>query len=399
MRPGRVPTRDTPTRGPGGRGRRGELPGPDRLTEAAELLADCAIRRLPVGYCAVYLYDRPRSHLVKIAARGPEPEPPLPGALALGDGVPLPAFDRTSFSLPLWDGRSTLGMIYGRMAAGAPVTPDTLERGRIVAQSWAVTISYTLEDGDYTIRAGAKPAVLAVPRPPHEGANDHLAAYLESALGKTCPDGPVSVAEVRLLSAEGRVDLPRWGIPLRAGACGSGHAGGRAFGLAAEGRAVIVWLGAPEDLVRRKLQDTASAGGRLGDLLEGTGPRDRWTEARIDAIGLAVYPRDARTQDALLAMADDFHDLELCLTAFGQTPDCGERGADVSNGTADQTVQVMDRLVLDREIDRQKQVLAQAIKDGRNFQDNEVREISESLDRLIIVRQRHMGHRGAVPAR
>ncbi len=70
----------------------------------------------------------------------------------------------------------------------------------------------------------------------------------------------------------------------------------------------------------------------------------------------------------------------------------------MSSYTGETTVPVLDRQDLDREIDRQRLVLRQAVESGLGFQDSTVREISERLDRLIVTRQRFMGHRGAVPA-
>lgn len=374
--------------------------GYDRPGEVAGLLAECLVRRLPLSHCAVYLYDRTRTNLVRVAARGTEPEPGPEDVIPL-DAPSFPWSDRACFCVPLWDGRVTLGAVYGRAVAGAEVTAAVVERGRMVVRAWAVTLSYVLEDGGYAVEAADNPPVTTVPRVTPEGLNSHLIRYLRSALLRTCPEGPVSVAVVRLRSPSGRAVLPGRGVPLRAGDAAPWRPVGRVFGLAGGGRAALVWLHTDPGEVSSLLREAASGDG-LGRLTGGEGAGSGVEPGtRLDAVGLAVYPRDAGHAESLVATADDFHNLQLYLECVRSSRSrefhSGGRRVEVSDKTGDRTVQVMDRLALDREIDRQKRVLLQAIEAGRSFQDREVREISEVLDRLIVVRQRYMGHRGAVP--
>lgn len=374
-----------------------------RVADVSGLLADCLMRRLPIGYCAIYLYDRTRTNLVKAAARGAEPAPPLRHEIPLVAGSPLPDFEVArgqpggSLSLPLWDGRMTLGAIYARLGPLDGQAPSTVERGRIIAQSWAVTLSYVLEDGDTGPETPARSRGAFARGAAIYATNRHLTRYLETALARTCPDGPVTVAYAWIRGAGGRVRLPSRGVPLWPGDTQAGRPTGRAFGLSpGAGQAAFVWLRADPLRVRDVLR--GSVGGRVG-LAEFTGLRDevsRWAATRLAAVGLAVYPEDAESPGGLLAAADDFHNLQAYLLSI-KASNHSEGRETVSEQTGDVTAQVMDRLGLDREIDRQKQVLVQYIQSGLDFQDNRVRETSELLDRLIVVKQRHMGHRGAVP--
>ncbi len=384
--------------GSGGRG-----PGDDRLAEVTELLADCLLRRLPLCYCAIYLYDRNRANLVEVAARGDGFAPPLDGVIPLESGTSLPDLGLDQgrpggwFALPLWDGRVTVGAVFARLNPGALPTPATLECGRIIAQSWALTLSYVLEDRSVSVEVGGRPRMFWCSRDAGYTANPYLARYLESALVRTCPDGPVVVATVRLRHPSDRVcRLPARGVPLRAGAPGPGQIAGRAFGLPGSSQAALVWLRVDVRAVREILR--AAAGGRIGlDGLTGSASHGAaGPAARLDAVGLAVYPDDAGSPGELLAAADDFFDLQVYLLSLRAYNHDGGRDT-VPERTGGTTGRVMDRRVLDREIDRQKQVLVQAIQSGLGFQDSQVRQISELLDRLIVVRQRHMGHRGAVP--
>ncbi len=374
----------------------GSHPERNRLVEVAELLADCMLRRLPLGWCAVYLYDESRANLVKLASEGDD-KSALDEIIPLSAGTPLLAFDRTSLHLPLWDGRVTLGVIVGVVGPAAAVTPALVEKGRLVAQSWAVTLSYVLEDGRFKVEAFPKPRVVAKPRASdYDFANSHLTNYLQTALTATCPEGPVSVVQVRLTSPAGGVSLPQQGMALRPMEPGTGSSPGRAFGLPGDGRAVLVWLRTDPRTVRDLV--THAAGGSLG---LGTLTSSRWentggTPPRVDAAGLAVYNLDGASPGELLAAADDYQNLCLYLLCSDNRRNRERRESSLDQ-TGDATIQVMDRQVLDREIARQKEVLEQAIEEGRSFQDIEIRQISELLDRLIVVRQRHMGHRGAVP--
>jgi hypothetical protein len=372
------------------------------VREIASFLAECFVRRLKLSDCSVYLYDRERANLIEAAARGLQPAHSHRSVIPLDPGLGLADLEVTQgrpggcFSLPLWDGKVLLGVVYGRLAADRILDVAVTELGRAMAQGGALALSLALGDGERTAEAGSSPVPgRQGPAMPPYTLNPYLSRYLESALLRTSADEPVVLALVRLRGEGSRGRVPVRGALLKAGPTRRRERlrTGRAFGFGADSNQVgLVWLRTSRAEATAVLETVIRGEVVLGDLIDGR------LGMEADGLGagpaaLSVYPEDGISPGALVATATDLLDLQSYVVSMRG----GGRGDSAPQAFGDGAALVMDSYVLAREIDRQRQVLKQAIASGLDFQDDRVRDISEYLDRLIVVMQRFMGHRGAVP--
>jgi len=372
-----------------------------KVREIASFLAECFVRRLKLSDCSVYLYDRERANLVEAAASGLQPAQSHRSVIPLDPGLGLADLEVTQgrpggcFSLPLWDGKVLLGVVYGRLAADRILDVAVTELGRAMAQGGALALSLALGDAERTAETGsARDPGRQDPVMPPYTLNPYLSLYLESALLRTSADEPVVLALVRLRGEGGRGRVPVRGALLKAGPTRRRERlrTGRAFGFGADSNQVgLVWLRTSraeatavlETVIRGEVALVDLIDGRLGTAAKGFG---------AGPAALSVYPEDGISPGALLATATDLLDLQSYVVSMRS----GGGGDSSPQAFGDGAALVMDSYVLAREIDRQRQVLKQAIASGLDFQDDRIRNISQYLDRLIVVMQRFMGHRGAV---
>jgi hypothetical protein len=375
-----------------------------RVREIATFLAECFVRRLKLSDCSVYLYDRERANLIEAAASGLARTHPHRTVIPLDPGLGLADLEVTQgrpggcFSLPLWDGKVLLGVVYGRLAADRVLDMAVTELGRAMAQGGALALSAALDGGGESPQESVEAS--AAERqdqagPPAYNLNPYLSQYLENALLRTSADDPVAVALLRLRGEGSLGRVPVRGVLLKASPAMRRERlrTGRAFGFGADSSQIgLVWLRTSRAEATAVLEAVVRGYVSLGDLVDGR--LGRGVEAlRVGAAALSVYPEDGVSPGALVATAADLLDLQSYVVSMP-----GAASRDQARRTAgDGSTLVMDSYTLAREIDRQRQALKQAITGGLDFQDARIRDISEYLDRLIVVMQRFMGHRGAVP--
>jgi len=362
------------------------------VRRVARGLARAFVRRLGLEYCVVYLYDPGQVNLTEVASSGARSSQgrgrvlPVEGG-ALGDLAVTPGRPGGEFSIPLWDGRRVLGVVHGRLRPDRVLDRAVTELGRAVAEGGSLALAVALTAGGGPGSGPAAERKAATRLGNVSLLNPHLYRYLEAALSRTCVGGPVALALLRL-RGRAATDYPTRGLVL-GGPSRDGwvRVTGRVFGLDAGSNQVAMVLLRTGRAQARRL---------LGRLAEGTSSLTeacgRAGDALVSAAAFSVYPEDGADASSLFAASADLLDLQTYLQATRR----GERGDPVDRATGGSTVLVMDSHVLAEEIDRQRQVLRQAIASGLGFQDQRVREISERLDRLIVVMQRFMGHRGAV---
>jgi len=419
------------------------------VRDVAGYIADRFVQSLRLDYCVVYLYDGIRANLVAAAVRGNAPRHraviPLGKGASLGDLEVTPEYAGTAFSLPLWDTRRLVGVVHGRIPARRRLDEDALEIGRALCRGGAVALSLAVireEEARARERVGRSPVSDCVQAPgwlealacaeaagdPHEpdywrkdrvsgGLNPALVDYLEEVLDRTggpwqwpgSAARPVAVAFLRLSGPGSRGRFPTAGKDVWTP---NGRVRGRGFGLGPDSTGLaLVWPGVGR-MRARKLLSGLTAGKLALDEIAGPSRGARAREegvqrpitTRVKAAALAVFPEDASSAASLLATAADFLDVQTYLVSR----DTRERGESTRKLTGEPAAALMDSRILSAEIDRLRQVLVDSITDGQGFagnqlvnlnerlQDPRTRDISERLDRLIVVMQRYMSHRGAV---
>jgi len=408
------------------RGGGARVPQRAEVRDVAGYMADRFVHSLQLGYCVIYLYDEARENLVATAVRGEDRRHrdviPLSGRTGFGEFEVTPGRCGTTFSLPLWDTRRLLGVVHGRLAPGRPLTGDILEIGHALSQGGALALSLALARGMGLPAAGegAGPRAGAgrgsdvsagcldswsgeeYPFGLPGGLNPMLVGYLEARLEEaTAGPPPVSVVLMRLTGPGARGRLPTRGRDI---APPDGVATGRGFALAPNSTELaLVWPGVGREGAGGALHSLAR--GRLAlDEVVGRLP-EGGSEApvRFKSAALAVFPEDAGDAASLLAVAGDFLDAATYL-ASAETLEGRETETQLTGAP---TAGLMDSRILSAEIDRLRQVLAELIAGGegassgefadlnQRFQEPTIRDISERLDRLIVVMQRYMSHRGA----
>ncbi len=367
------------------------LRGPT-VADVTDFIAARFVQKFGLESCVVYLYDKERVKLVASACRGGPPSsvPSLSldgGAVSAGSVLGAGRAGR-SFSLPLWDSRRLLGVVHGRLPDRRRLDEGFLELGRALAQGGAIALSVALLAETqaagrlYGERKG-ETGPLAI--------NPYLFRCLDSAVGRAAPERPVSIALLRL----GRVCvgpcLPVRGRPVP---LPGGGEGGWGFGFdTAPGRVALMW---PETSRRQALEVLTPVAKGLSPphTVIGCSREDCPRSCRPKAVALCVCPEDAPDAAGVLAVASDFLDVQTYLTTLDTEGRDGRPTSPPGRPAA-----VMDSRVLAAEIDRLRLALAEAVADGCGFQDVKVRDTSERLDHLIVVMQRFMSHRGAVPER
>lgn len=359
-------------------------------------MADRLVSDLGLADCVVYLYDGPRANLVAVAESAPGGAQTLEhrDVIPLEPGTSLADFEFLSgqpgggFSLPLYDTRRVLGVVCCRLRPDQVAGADQKALARAIVLGFSVALS----------RAGNQEPVGDHPQASLDRSGllpsaSHLYRYLADAVARTCAGDSVSLALLRLSGAGCRGCLPTRGREVATSGSGP-RLPNRVFGFGAESDWVgLVWLRVGRSEVRAALETLVSGAFPLESLIGGN--PDGRRETHVTAAGMTVYPDDATDGVALLEGASVFLDLQTYLMAKLR------EGRDTVYGlTGDTAAMVMDSHFLAQEIDRQRQVLEEAVvASGLSFQDSRVKEISERLDRLIVAMQRFMGHRGAVPKR
>lgn len=360
------------------------------LRQVADYLAQSFAALLGLESCVLYLYDHRRANLVAVTSVGRVTDLRRLGRIPLDPGTGLAALAASpgepggSVSLPLWDSRRLLGVVYGRMNPGRVPDAGLVNLARAMARGGALALSVALA------KPGGNSGVAKARLPRYQGVagefllNPYLTRYLESALRLTQPDGAVVLSLLRLSGPGCLGRLPYRGCPLPAP-----RALGRGFGLGrGSNRVAVVWLGLSRQDAAARLRLLMAGSLSLDDVIGRAAAVARPTSAAV-----VSHREDRVGAGSMLAAASDLLDLQTCLQSTRR-----DEGRDpVHQLTGDAAAMVMDSHVLAQEIDRQRQVLQDAIANGCDFQDRHVREISERLDRLIVVMMRLMGHRGAVP--
>jgi len=360
------------------------------LRQVADYLAQSFASLLGLESCVLYLYDHRRANLVAVISVGRVTDLRRLGRIPLDPGTGLAALAASpgepggSVSLPLWDSRRLLGVVYGRMDPGRVPDPGLVSLARAMARGGALALSVALAKP----RGNSGAAKARLPR--YQGVagefllNPYLTRYLESALRLTQPDGAVVLSLLRLSGPGCLGRLPYRGCPVPAP-----RALGRGFGLGrGSNRVAVVWLGLSRQDAAARLRRLMAGSLSLDDVIGRAVAVARPTSAAV-----VSHREDLVGAGSMLAAASDLLDLQTCLQSTRR-----DEGRDpVHQLPGDAAAMVMDSHVLAQEIDRQRQVLQDAIANGCDFQDKHVREISERLDRLIVVMMRLMGHRGAVP--
>lgn len=285
-------------------------------------------------------------------------------------------------------GRRLLGVVHGQRPGRRRVDEGLLEVGRALAPGGAIALSVALlaeTRGLGRLYGERKDETGPL------GMNPYLFRCLDSAVGQAAPERPVSMVLLRLGRMCVGPCLPVRGRPVP---LPGGGEGGWGFGFdTAPGRVALVW---PETSRARALE-------ALTPVAEGLSPphtiircsrEDCPRSCRPKAVALCVCPEDACDAAGVLAVASDFLDVQTYLTTLGT-----ERRDGRPTSSPGRPAAVMDSRVLAAEIDRLRLALAEAVADGCGFQDVKVRDTSERLDHLIVVMQRFMSHRGAVPER
>lgn len=363
------------------------------VKEVAGYLAERFVDRLGLEACTIYLYDHRRLSLAEAAhcgsTVGPRPDASLePGSSLAGFQLELGA-PGGSFTLPLWDGHRLLGVVHGRMPENRELAEDTLGPAHwlVTGAGLAVSLALSAEGAVLPPRPGKVPS----PGPsqaPHV-LNRHLAGHLRGAFARA-NGGQVVLAMIRLGGPVRRGILPAKGVSLPRGAHASGGTC-RGFGFGSgSSRIALVWQGTTEEYAREVLLALIQ-GRRSVSRLMGAGRAEKLSSTAVVAAAVSAYPADAGDETNLLGCVVDLLEAHsyLLTNLYG--------GVD-NLGSLDKTgsIMIMDRDVLDGQISRLRQELKEAIAGGLSFGDAPVREISERLDRLIVVMQRLMGHRGAV---
>jgi len=366
------------------------------LRQVADYLAQSFAALLGLEACVLYLYDHRRANLVAVTSVGRVTDLRRLGRIPLDPGTGLAALAASpgepggSVSLPLWDSRRLLGVVYGRMDPGRVPDPGLVNLARAMARGGALALSVALAKPGGVAKPGGNSGVAKARLPRYQGVagefllNPYLTRYLESALRLTQPDGAVVLALLRLSGPGCLGRLPYRGCPVPAP-----RALGRGFGLGrGSNRVAVVWLGLSRQDAAARLRLLMAGSLALDDVIGRAAAVARPTSAAV-----VSHNEDRVGPGSMLAAASDLLDLQTCLQSTRR-----DEGRDpVHQLTGDAAAVVMDSHVLAQEIDRQRQVLQDAIANGCDFQDKHVREISERLDRLIVVMMRLMGHRGAVP--
>lgn len=373
-----------------------ELPG-DELRQLAAFWAERLCRTLGLECSVLYLYDAPRENLIEVGRCGPPFEhratiPLAPGA-NLGDLEITPGEPGGGLSLPLWDSRRLVGVVYGRMPAGQSFDPGRLDIGRESALGAAVSLS----------QKAAPAAPAEAPPPPRAGRPEgptnrdtrypQVTRYLQDQVTRLAAAEVLSLALLSFRSQGGHGRIPVRGVAL-----GDSCPGGRGFSVGpAATRLWVVCPGTGREDLRGLLERLASGALPLSGLFArrpGAKPHDSTaTPPRMRAAAFAIYPEDADSAEGLLTAVTELLDLQVYLRSSYDEEGRGE-APDLDTEPA---AAVMDSCRLAAEIDKLRQVLAEQIESGHGFQDPPVRHTSEQLDRLIVAMQRLMGHRGAVP--
>lgn len=363
-----------------------------KVRELAGHVALSCVRWLGLSNCTVYLYDRDRVSLVEVAHEGPG-KPPHRDRIPLEAGTPLadlelrPGQRGGRVSLPLWDGQRLLGVIHGTLPPRRAPGEATLASARLILRGLSLALCVALAHEE-TSRGGEGCDTAGRVRAA-DFLNPYLLRHLEAVVRRSLGREPVVLALLRLGGQAARGAMPLGGTPLLEACPGSGSCRGFGFG-GASNRVALVWLGISRERVRDLLAPVVRGERPLAGML-GAGRGQRFAGTRVSAAALITYPEDAADAVSLLAGAWDFLDLQTFLVSRNS-----ERRETSKTVTGDQAA-VMDSHVLAAEIDRLRKALVDAIASGSTFQDAEVRDISERLDQLIVVMQRYMGHRGAVP--
>ncbi len=390
----------------------GPVLGGTTISDVTSFLAHVFVEQLGLKSCVLYLYDDDRTHLVRLGGWGEDATSNWPERMSVDHNSPLGAFEMVpgqpggAFTIPLWDGRSLLGFAYGRMPRDRVFDDSLLSLSRAVARAGSSAVAVALASSSTAQKAGEPVGGRRgspVPAVPNAYLFRHLAAVLRSA----SPSDAVAVALLRLSGPNSRGVLPMRGAPIPAppGAKarsvgvyahsgGPGRNGprptGRGFGFGGSSNAVaLVWTGASREQARTFAYDVALGRKALSAVTGGEARGEE--EPSVVAGALCMYPDDASSAGAMLAGVTDLLDLETYLVSADSKSLAGEAA---SGGTGRRSARVMDTHLLSAEIDRQRQALNEAIQGGGSFQDSKVREISERLDRLIVVMQRFMGYRG-----
>jgi hypothetical protein len=365
-----------------------------RSRDVANYLAERFFDRLGLDCCTVYLYDEWRLNLTEIAHRGGKND--SKSAVSLEPGSSLAVFEQGfgkpggCFTLALWDGHRLLGVIYCRLPKDRVLGEDTLGPARWMVMGAGVALSQALIAEGYPPLTNGTAFPRVTPYPPYV-LNRYLAGHLRGALRRSGGLSPVILAIIRLSGPVRRGVLPARGVPLPGAAHErGGPCRGFGFGLGSN-RIGLVWQGTTREQAREVLIPVARGEAPLGRI---TGPaRARKLSAtRVSAAALTVCPDDARDGVRLLAGVLDL--LEAHSYLLASKPEGRDHLALLATDTA---MAIMDSRVLDAQIVQLRQELKEAIASGLSFDDAPVRDISERLDRLIVVMQRLMGHRGAVP--
>lgn len=367
----------------------------ESVQDIVSYIAGSFARRLGLEYCAVYLYDEERANLVEAASFGRDR--PHRSFISLNLGTSFADLEVTPgrlggcFTVPLWDSRRLLGVVQGILPSDRTLDDAVMALSRAMAQGGALALSVALaaETGRLSSALGTLPAPMVQP-PTVFSPNPNVARYLEASLSSASCLEPLAVALLRL-AGPGRYDrLPATGRALPNGEGNS--PAGRGYGFGADSnRLALIWRNLTRGEALDIVRPAALGQMPLGQVI-GPARGDDYSGVRVSAAALALYPDDASDVGSLLGFVSDLLDLQTYLLATS-----GEEGRRKAPLPRDSAPAVMDSRTLAAEIDRQRQVLKEAIASGLSFQDNRVREISERLDRLIIVMQRFLGHRGAVP--
>jgi len=356
--------------------------------EIADHLAQRLVHLLPLETCVVFLYDSERVHLIETARAvragsevSPEPHPislergALESDLEAGPG---------GFALPLYDSRHLHGVVSGQPIKGSSLTRAQVDLARALSYGTAISITVAR-----STRAVPHEDMRSHPQPFRtsslEAMNPYLWRYLSSALERTCLEEPVTVVMARLAGTGSRGFLPSRGRPIVTSKGANTGRGFSCFGPESSQIALVLLRTGRAKAVRMLTPHMSRALSLWG--LVGPPGNTRGVRPEIAAMAITVCPDDTADPGTLLAAACDLLDLQTYLAAARD-----REGRDpVYQLPGDATAIVMDSHFLAEEIDRQRQVLEEAVASGLGFQDTRVREMSEHLDRLIVVMQRFMG--------